>query len=305
MSWPDAVDEILDGDQAVALGHRTPARGVVLTPLTNFTVRDREAGTVEVLNSSIGIWRKLERISRDPQVAIAFHSRLHARTDRPEYVLVQGTARLTPLEDRGYLDRIRDDWERAAGPRDVGPLWERWQRIYHWRVGISVDVERIVVWPDLRCDGAPEVHGAPLPADPPAQRPPQNGTAPRVNVRRTARRIAKLPHALTGWVGADGFPVVVPVELGEPGGTGIPLTTGAGVELPPGGRRAGLLGHWFALYTYGQEQRRHTGWLEDGVYAPHTSMGYRMPASKTVFRLASGFETRRRFREGRKAGFIP
>src|SRR5436190_1095474 len=39
-SWPDEVDEILGGDQAIALGYSTPARGVVVTPVTNFPIRD-------------------------------------------------------------------------------------------------------------------------------------------------------------------------------------------------------------------------------------------------------------------------
>ena len=64
--WPDTIDEILGGDQAVALAHVTPAEGVVLTPVTNFALRDREAGTVAV-NSSVGMWRKLDRIQ--PQSA--------------------------------------------------------------------------------------------------------------------------------------------------------------------------------------------------------------------------------------------
>jgi hypothetical protein len=82
------------------------------------------------------------------------------------------------------------------------------------------------------------------------------------------------------------------------------------VDIPAGGRRAGLTAHWFARYTVGQHLRHHTGWLEvdrsgHAVYAPHTRSGYRFPESKLVFRLASGFETRRGYREGRRAGVLP
>src|SRR3954454_24846657 len=89
--WPDAVDEILGGDQVVMLASVTPARGVGLTPVTNFAIRDRAAGTITV-NTSVGAWRKLERIQREPRVAVVFHTRAHARTRRPEYVLLQGKA---------------------------------------------------------------------------------------------------------------------------------------------------------------------------------------------------------------------
>lgn len=77
----------------------TPAGGVVLGPVTNFATHDRDAGTVTV-NSSIGAWKKLERIRHNPRVALAFHTREHGFTDRPEYVLVQGTASLSePIAD--------------------------------------------------------------------------------------------------------------------------------------------------------------------------------------------------------------
>jgi len=84
------VDEILASDQVVGFAYVTPARGVVLTPLTNFAVRDRDAGTVSPLRTSIGLWKKLERIQREPRVAIAYHTREHGFSDRDEYVLVQG-----------------------------------------------------------------------------------------------------------------------------------------------------------------------------------------------------------------------
>ena len=98
--WPDNVDEILGSDQVVALAYTTPANGVILTPLTNFGLRDREAGTLSPVNSSVAAWRKLDRIRKSPKVALAYHTRTHGFSDRREYVLVQGTASLgEPVED--------------------------------------------------------------------------------------------------------------------------------------------------------------------------------------------------------------
>src|SRR4051795_13054168 len=91
LSWPEELDEILDGDHAVILAYATPARGAVLAPVSNFGLHDRSAGVVTV-NSSVGAWKKLDRIRRDPHVALAFHSRAQASHSRPEYVLVQGRA---------------------------------------------------------------------------------------------------------------------------------------------------------------------------------------------------------------------
>lgn len=291
--WPDPVDEILGGDQAVALAYVTPAGGVVVSPVTNFALRDREAGTVTV-NSSVGASRKLERIRSNPNVALAYHSRRHGRSDRPEYVLVQGTASLSAPRP-GYPATIREHWERAVGPIETGAFWDRWLRVYHLRVGIAVAVTRVLVWPTLECRGEPAVHGAPLcDRSPGPQSPPRLGTGPRIDHERAARRAGRLPHALLGWVGADGLPVVLPVAIGPPDARGIALEV-RGDLAPAGGRRAGLTAHAFTRHVLGQEQRVHTGWLGGcGVYAPHTETGYRLPPSRLLFHLAVGFETRRR-----------
>ena len=310
--WTAEVDGVLGGDQVVALAHVTPASGVVLSPLTNFAVRDVDAGTV-VVNSSVGMWRKLERMQENPRVGLAFHTREHARSDRPEYVLVQGRAAFEwPTDPDAWLEELGDHWERFGGqPRDLGRLWERWLSVYHHRVNVEVAAERVIFWPDPRCEGRPQVRGAPWPtASPQSQAAPALGRAPRVDHGRAAKRARRLPYVLLGWVGADGFPVVVPVDVGEAEESGIRLGTPPGL-VPSGGRRAGLLAHSFARYTHGQHQRRHTGWLEADptgervVYAPHTEAGYRFPHSTLAFRIAAGFGTRRGLREGRRAGVLP
>ena len=43
--WSDELEEILDGDHALMLAYPT-AKGVVLLPVSNFAVLDREAGIV-------------------------------------------------------------------------------------------------------------------------------------------------------------------------------------------------------------------------------------------------------------------
>jgi hypothetical protein len=306
--WPDTVDEILGGDQVIALAYATPASGAVLTPVTNFSLRDREAGSISAVNTSVGVWKKLERIRRNPRVALAYHTRTHGFSDRPEYVLVQGTASLSdPVPD--YPKTIRESWNRYGGPADPGRIWDWWLRVYALRVVISIRVERMVVWPDLSCSGEPEVLGAPLPESPPErQTPPRKGSGPRVPVGRAARRARRRPNRLLGWVGADGFPVVAPVEPRGAGPDGLVLETAHDL-IPPGGRRAGLLSHSFARYAAGQHLWKHTGWLEAGadarraVYAPHTTRGYWMPSSMFVFRLSAGAGTRRGLRSAREAGF--
>ena len=307
--WPSTVDQILDRDHVAMLGYVTPARGVVLLPLTNFGIRDRKAGTVTV-NSSVGMWKKLEAIRRNPRVALAFHTREHALEDRPEYVLVQGPAAfLPPVPD--YPTSILENWERVERWRDLSPLWKWWLRVYALRVPIEITVERLIVWPDLACRGAPEVTGRHLPPEPPkSQQPTARGTSPRINHLRAATRATRLPYVLLGWVGADGFPVMVPVRIAGTEERGIVLDVAEGL-VPPGGRRAGLTAHWFSRGVVGQDQRKYTGWheAESGgrrvVYAPHTKAGYRFPASTLLYRLMAGLATRWGLRGARAAGFVP
>lgn len=307
VTWPDSVDEVFAGDQAVMLAYPTPLGGVVLTPVTNFATRDRVAGTITV-NSSIGAWRKLDRIRRDPRVALAFHTRTHSGASRSEYVLAQGTASLSaPVAD--YPSSIGANWERFDGPR-AGKMWERWLRVYYTRVSIDITVERIVTWPDLSCRAQPTMYGLPLPVElPTPQDPPALGSGPRVNHRRAAARLARLPNLLIGWIDADRRPFVLPAATVAPDPGGIVLDLPP-VRTPPGGRRAGLTAHSFTRFVLGQHQRVHTGWLTTdaangrGHYAPHTERGHRLPPSPTLYRLAVGALTRTQLRHARRSGLL-
>jgi hypothetical protein len=292
--WPDTVETILRGEHAVMLGYVTPARGVVLTPVTNFALHDREAGTVSI-SASVGAWKKLARIRANPNVALAFHTRAHADHERPEYVLVQGRASVgPPVED--YPSTVLEQWERIEPWGSLGPLAKRWLRFYGLRVEVKVFVERVVVWPDLACAGVPEVYGQALgETPPPAQAPPAKGTGPRVAHRRAAREARFLPDVLLGWVGADERPTIVPVGIGSTARGGIELLASPSL-LPPGARRAGLTAHWFSRGVTGQRQIVHTGWLDEGTYAPHTRVSYFMPPLRSVYRLVVGGVTRRRYR---------
>lgn len=308
--WPDGVDEILGSDQVIALAYVTPARGTVVTPVTNFGLRDRDQGVLSAVNSSVGVHKKLERIRRHPKVALAYHTRHLSFSDRFEYVMVQGEARLGEA-DPDYTRRIRNAWEQFGGPVETGRLWSWWLRAYDTRIPIHLAVHRLMVWPDLECRGAVEVLGPPLPADPPPQRPPRDGTGPRVDHTRAAERAAALPDTLLGWVDSEDFPVIVPARVAGPEPDGISLELPAGLA-PAGGRRAGMISHSFARYTAGQTQRKHTGWLEvaeagagRALYAPHTDKGYRMPSSMLAYRAGAGFMTRRGYPGARRAGLVP
>jgi len=301
VQWDDDVDEVLTGDAAVGFSYATPAGGVVIVPMTTLGMRDRDAGTVTV-TTSLGLPKKLERLRRDPRVALSYHAREHGFSSLPLHVLVQGVATVTP-PDRAWLEGITPHWERFLGPRHGGPLG-RLMHVYYWeRVAITVHVERVLVHDG---SGAPaRVLGTPLAPDPAPQAPPKLGTAPRVDVTRTARYLTKLPHALLGWTGGDGFPVVARVSGAGASTDGVRLTTSDG-PLPAGGRRAGLTCHTFREHMVGQEQRVHTGWLdvdEHGArYAPHTQKGYAVPPSSLLMAVGAAIGMRGGLREARRLG---
>lgn len=309
VSWGEDVDRVLGSDRVVMLVYATPAAGAVLLPVNNFALRDRAGGTISAVNSSVGAWRKLARIRREPRIALAYHTRADSGSGDPRFVLVQGRASLgPPMPD--YPAVLGEHWERFEPWSQAPAWWRRWQRAYALRVQIDVVVERVIVWPDLACTGLPEVTGSPLPAArPSSQRPPAKGSGPRLNARRAAHRAAGLPHVVLGWVGADGYPMAASVEVLGGGREGIDLRAPRGL-LPPGARRAGLTAHWFSRGSIGQNQRKHTGWLEargDGehfLYAPHTQSNYRFPASATLYRIFTGAATRWGLRGARRAGFL-
>jgi hypothetical protein len=236
-------------------------------------------------------------------VALLYHAREHGFHDGDELVLVQGTARIVEEPDAVYLqDVVGPAAERFMGKPKAGAFWDRWLREYYSdRVPVHVDVERVVTWPSLDGSGEPVVEGPALPAAPPApQEPPKGGAGPRVD----AKKVGEPRHKLLGWRGADGFPVVVPVELGARTEAGIELTSQA--QLPPGGRRAGLLAHDYGAQLVGLHARQCTGWLELGesgraVYAAHTENGFKAPANKTLLLLANGFMAKRGLRKATAA----
>jgi len=303
--WDDEVDAIIAGDAAAGLASVTPARGVVVVPMAPLGLRDRDAGTVTV-TSSLGLPKKLDRIRRNPSVALAYHAREHGDSDSPLYVLVQGAATVQERPNRAWLESITPQWEHFLGPRHGGTVG-RLMDIYYWqRLAITVQVRRVIVY-----DGtaAPRVFGEDLPDDPPAaQRPPKLGTLPRVDTAKVAARVHRLPHTLLGWVHTDGLPMVARVRSTGVSEPGLSLVTSDG-PLPPGGRRAGLTAHAFHQHMVGQEQRVHTGWLEvdgtEATYAPHTKSGHALPRSQTLMTLGSVVGMRPGYRKARQLGLTP
>lgn len=305
--WPAHVTEILGGDLVVAFGYRTPAAGVVATPVTTLGMFDEAAGTVTT-STAFGNGRKLTRIERDDRVALLFHTRHASAATSPHVVLVQGQASFPDRPDPSWLTpEVAAAWDRMLVPRKRGRLWD-WigREYYDFRVPITVAVHRLVVWPDRGAEGEPEVLGAALPAEAPrSQEAPAGGTGPRVSAKAYAKRLERGHHRVLGWVGSDGFPVLVPARVTRDGDR-LHVESSA---LPAGSRRAGLLAHWFEPRLKGQGNALLTGWLEveagRGIYHPHTAAGYALPKVNDVaFSIGAGSATKLAHRKMARSGHI-
>lgn len=296
ITWDDTLDDIFAGDLVSALAYTTPAGGVVMTPVCPLGLRDRTHGRIG-FTTALGNGRKLDRMTADPRVALAFHTRQHGRSSRPGFVLVQGTARIGQMTPEVY-SAMED---RLGIVR--GWLWDRiMHSYYHERVVVWLDVKRITVGEPgspIVAGESSRVIGAPPAMPPGPHRPPGAGSAPRLDAVQAARRVTARQHVLLGYRGSDGHPEVVQASIASGDRAGITLTTER--LLPPGGRRACLLGHSFNARGIGISVDQHTGWLEVGEearYAPHTVQRFAVPKSKFISNLGSGLVTvfRRRAR---------
>jgi len=303
--WSAEVDDVIKGDITAAVAYITPAGGAAVTAVAPCGIGQRDQGLVG-FTTSLGFGKKLERIICDPHVALAYHAREHGYSASSAFVLAQGTAsvELTPLRTR--LEALTSQAERYVGKVMRGPVWDRLLREYYQeRVFVDIALERITAWPDLSASGGMEVTGAAWPGAAEPQQPPKNGTGPRVDVAKAAQQVGALPHRVLAYRGADGFPVLVPVQLAGHDQAGLRLVTPGGL-LPPGGRRAGLLAHSYRPQLVGLSTRTFTGWLEVGpdgvIYAPHTAKGFVAPPRKKLLLVSNGLLAKYGLWQARRRG---
>src|SRR6266516_4485767 len=130
VGWNDAADEVFRSDITVAAAYVTPAGGAVAVGVAPCGLADRNRGTVG-FTTSLGFGKKLERIVRDPHVALAYHARDHGFSVSPRFVLAQGLASvdLEPAADR--LEAFTPQAVRFLGGLKQGPVWDRLLREYY------------------------------------------------------------------------------------------------------------------------------------------------------------------------------
>jgi hypothetical protein len=159
IEWSDGADGVFRGDLTVAAAYVTPAGGAVAVGVAPCGLADRAAGTVG-FTTSLGFGKKLERIVRDPHVALAYHARDHGFSARPAFVLAQGMASVDLEASPARLEAFTPQAVRFLGGMKQGPVWDRLLREYyaervllvsnglmakvgHWQAGRSGAADRL------------------------------------------------------------------------------------------------------------------------------------------------------------------
>ena len=155
--WSDEAEEVISGDITAAAAYLTPAGGVVVTAVApGLGTRRRDTGVVG-FTTSLGFARKLDRIIREPRVALAYHAREHGLSASAVFVLAQGMASVDIRPSRERLEALIPQAELFYGKAKRGPVWDRLLREYYYeRVVVDITLERVVTWPNLSASGDPQ-----------------------------------------------------------------------------------------------------------------------------------------------------
>ena len=103
--WSDDVHDVIIGDITAAVAYITPAGGAVVTAVAPCGIERRDEGVVG-FTTSLGFGKKLERIIRDPHIALAYHSREHGFSVSQAFVLAQGIASVDLTPSRARLEAL-------------------------------------------------------------------------------------------------------------------------------------------------------------------------------------------------------
>src|SRR5690242_4446345 len=103
--WSVEIDDVIKGDITAAVAYVTPAGGVVATAVAPCGIGQRDLGILG-FTTSLGFGKKLERIIRDPHIALAYHSREHGFSTSPAFVLAQGIASVDIRPSRERLEAL-------------------------------------------------------------------------------------------------------------------------------------------------------------------------------------------------------
>ena len=240
--WPEELLPLFERAITVEYASLTRAGAPITYPLTPYVGED---GRTLDVSTGLTYPAKAERARRNPKVALLYADALGAGLDGSPVALVQGLATVRDSDLQANTDRyVRLGLAKLPAAYEGQPKFLlRTLAWYYTRIWVQVTPTRILWWPEGRTEEpprewtAPEGTSAP-PSDPapPGKQPASWAEQPSDWRAPAEQALRELPfHDLT-FVGADGFPVCLPVTEISPSPEGFRLNVarfgGASPEGP-------------------------------------------------------------------------
>jgi hypothetical protein len=261
---PTEVWQVLDRSITVEYTSLTRAGAPIMIPVTPYVSDDR--ATLDVA-TGLTYPTKAERARRNPKVSLLYSDPLGSGLSKPPVVLVQGLATVRDTDLQANTDRyVRLVMAKApAAFKGMPGFLLRTLGWYFARIWIQVTPLRVWWWDSAAMTSEPgqwvaRPETTAPPSDPaPAGKQPGAWLEPPADWRTTARDvIPRLDQRSLGWVGADGFPLSVPITGLEQTETGFRLQIGPHVPGTPAGP-ACLTVHSHPEVFTGQENHTFLG----------------------------------------------
>lgn len=240
-AWPDAVGQVLERAITVEYTSLSRTGTPIMIPVSPYL--QPGARTVDV-STGLTYPAKAERARRNPKVCLLFADHVGSGLADAPVVLIQGLATVRDADLQANTDRyVRQALAKTPEMMKGLPGFALRRLIFYFaRIWIEVTPTEIVWWTSTALDHEPGRWLAPAGTTaPPSDRAPP-GRQPPAWLHRPAdwqptawKAIANLDQRDLAWVGANGFPLSVPVAGVEQTAQGFALSLGDHLpEIPHG-----------------------------------------------------------------------
>ncbi len=218
MGWPEELLPLFERALTVEHASLTRAGLPVTYPLTPYVGDDRT--TLDV-STGLTYPAKAERARRNPKVALLYSDPVGSGLEEAPVALVQGLATVRDSDLQANTDRyVRLSMAKLRAVYEGQPKFVlRSLAWYFVRIWMEVTPTRILWWPAGRLEEPPREWVAPAGTTAPNSDPAPPGKQPgswkeQPSEWRPAAELAlrELPLRDLTFVGADGFPICVPVR---------------------------------------------------------------------------------------------
>jgi hypothetical protein len=302
-NWPEAVLPVFARAITVEYASLTRSGRPIMAPLTPFL---EDGGRTLAVSTGLTNPAKAERARRNPRVCLLFADHVGAGLADPPVVLVQGFATVRDADLQANTDRhVRLTLAKIPGAfRGMPKLLPRRLNWYFGRIWIEVTPTHMWWWESKALEQEPREWVAPAGTTAPPSDPAPPGKQPTAwldapaDWRPAARHtVARLDQHDLCWVGADGFPLSIPVPMVEETKQRFRLRLGRWLPRTPVGP-ACLTFHTHPEEFTGQENRTFVGEITsdglDGTFRVERQLADVSLAGNKVVRTLGFFAKGRR-----------